>query len=113
MWALLCLQDAQRRTGSLKSFGYKVKETKRREQLGEGEREIVEKGKKKEQDTTTSTKGGQAQQSVANSHFVCTMLTVPSSYTFCSGGGGRESLHSDTDVAPLVAIPLEFFFSFF
>lgn len=80
MWALLCLQDAQRRTGSLKSFGYKVKrakremETKRREQERQRDRR-----EKKEQDTTTSTKGGQAQQSVANSHFICVMLTVPSS----------------------------------
>lgn len=44
VWALLCLQDAQRRTGSLKSFGYKVKrarremETKRREQERERDR---------------------------------------------------------------------------
>lgn len=42
VWALLCLQDAQRWTGSLKRFGYKVKragqemETKRREREREG-----------------------------------------------------------------------------
>lgn len=41
--------------------------------------------KKKEQDTTTSTKGGQAQQSVANSHFICVMLTVPSSCPLSRG----------------------------
>lgn len=90
MWALLCLQDAQRRTGSLKSFGYKVKrakremETKRRERAGEKERDRKWR-KKKEQDTTTSTKGGQAQQSVANSHFICVMLTVPSSCPLSRG----------------------------
>lgn len=112
VWALLCLQDAQRRTGSLKSFGYKVKrarremETKRREQKRESEREKREEEKKKrEQDTTTSTKGGQAQQSVANSHFICVMLTVPSSYPLSRGKPrrSRESLQSDTDVAPSVA----------
>lgn len=112
VWALLCLQDAQRRTGSLKSFGYKVKrarramETKRREQERERDRK-----EKKEQDTTTSTKGGQAQQSVANSHFICVMLTVPSSYPLSRGKlrRGRESLHSDTDVAPFVVILFTFF----
>lgn len=89
VWALLCLQDAQRRTGSLKSFGYKVKrarremETKRREQERERDRR-----ERKEQDTTTYTKGGQTQQSVANSHFIFVMLTVPSSYPL-SGGVNR------------------------
>lgn len=91
VWALLCLQDAQRRTGSLKSFGYKVKrarretETKRREQERERDRR-----ERKEQDTTTYTKGGQAQQSVANSHFIFVMLTVPSSYPLSGGGGERN-----------------------
>lgn len=57
VWALLCLQDAQRRTGSLKSFGYKVKrarremETKRREQKRESEREKREEEKKKKKGT--------------------------------------------------------------
>lgn len=35
VWALRCLQDAQRRTGSLKSFGYKVK----RERARDGDKE--------------------------------------------------------------------------
>lgn len=58
VWALLCLQDAQRRTGSLKSFGYKVKrarremETKRREQKRESEREKREEEKKKKRNKT-------------------------------------------------------------
>lgn len=40
----------------------------------EGERE--RERKERQQDTTTNTKGGQARQSVANSHFIFVMLTV-------------------------------------
>lgn len=53
-------------------------ETKRRESKREGEIE----GKKTH---TTCTKGGQAQQSVANSHVIFVMLTVPSSYPLSEG----------------------------
>lgn len=45
VWALLCLQDAQRRTGSLKSFGYKVKRGKASSGDKERGREI-ERGKR-------------------------------------------------------------------
>lgn len=58
-------------------------ETKRRAQ----ERD---RRQRKEQDTTTYTKGGQAQQSVANSHFIFVMLTVPFIPTFLEGGGGSS-----------------------
>lgn len=81
VWALLCLQDAQRRTGSLKSFGYKVKGAGR--EMKTKRREI--EGKERQQDTTTHTKGGQAQQSAANSHFIFVMLTVPSSCPLSEG----------------------------
>lgn len=61
-------------------------------------------GKERQQDTTTYTKGGQAQQSVANSHFIFVMLTVPSSYPLSEGDKterrGRERLHSDTHLSP-------------
>lgn len=57
-------------------------ETKRREERDRRER--------KEQDTTTYTKGGQAQQSVANSHFIFVMLTVPFIPTFSEGVGGSS-----------------------
>lgn len=52
----------------------------------ESKREQERERKERQQDTTTRTKGGQAQQSVANSHFTFVMLTVPSSYPLCKGG---------------------------
>lgn len=53
----------------------------------EREREIWRKTGKKEQDTTTSTKGGQAQQSVANSQCDSPLLI-----DFLFPGGEKVSL---------------------
>lgn len=62
----------------MKSFGYKVKRARRELETKRGEQERErDRRERKEQDTTTYTKGGQAQQSVANSHFIFVMLTVP------------------------------------
>lgn len=105
VWALQSLQDAQSRTGSLKSFGYNKVKWARKETKREGE--------KKEQDTT-STKGGQAQQSVANSHLSMWYWQSPLQPNF---PGGKEDtrkkcicLHFDMDVTSTWGLLSVYFF---
>lgn len=110
MWALRCLQDCPETNWQLKT----ALATRKSEQKQKFETKTEQKRgkrKKKEQDTTTSTKGGQAQQSVASSHYVCVMLTVPTSCPLIRREGAKrseESLHSDTSVTLFIALTLDF-----
>lgn len=101
VWALWRLQDAQRWTGSLKSFGYKVKwakremETKRREQ----ERERERKGEEREQDNNIHKGRAESAKCGQQSLLLCdadSPVFMPTFQKEGWGGGRPENVYTQT-----------------